>query len=82
MRLIDACDTAEVISNKFNIPMADLVDVFAEIKTPESVNKIKEEMCDHYCRFVYSCKTEEELIEKHCSICPMNKLEVKNEQTE
>ena len=33
MRLIDAVTTAEVIEKEFNIPLADLVDVFAEIPT-------------------------------------------------
>ena len=32
-RLIEAVRCAEVISEKFNIPFADLVDVFAEIPT-------------------------------------------------
>ena len=32
-RYIEAVKTAEIISEKFNIPLADLVDVFAEIPT-------------------------------------------------
>lgn len=32
-RLIEAVKCAEIISEKFNIPLADLVDVFAEIPT-------------------------------------------------
>jgi hypothetical protein len=31
MKYVDAATTAEKISDKFNIPMAELVDVFAEI---------------------------------------------------
>lgn len=36
-KLIEAVKCAEVISEKFNIPLADLVDVFAEIPTAEVV---------------------------------------------
>lgn len=32
-RLIEAVKCAEIISEKFNIPLADLVDVFAKIPT-------------------------------------------------
>ena len=36
-RLVEAVKCAEIISEKFNIPLADLVDVFAEIPTAEVV---------------------------------------------
>lgn len=36
-KLIETVKCAEVISEKFNIPLADLVDVFAEIPTAEVV---------------------------------------------
>lgn len=36
-KLIEAVKCAEVISEKFNIPLADLVDVFAETPTSEVV---------------------------------------------
>ena len=36
-RLVEVVKCAEVISEKFNIPLADLVDVFAEIPTAEVV---------------------------------------------
>ena len=36
-KLIEAVKCAEIISEKFNIPLADLVDVFAEIPTAEVV---------------------------------------------
>lgn len=32
-KLVEAVKCAEVISEKFNIPLADLVDVFAKIPT-------------------------------------------------
>ena len=35
-RYIEAVKTAEIISKKFNIPLADLVDVFAEIPTAKN----------------------------------------------
>ena len=36
-KLIEAVECAEIISEKFNIPLADLVDVFAEIPTADVV---------------------------------------------
>lgn len=36
-RYIDAVSAAEIISEKLNIPLGDLVDVFAEIPTAEVV---------------------------------------------
>lgn len=36
-KLIEAVKCADIISEKFNIPLADLVDVFAEIPTAEVV---------------------------------------------
>ena len=38
-RYIDAVAAAEIISEKLNIPLGDLVDVFAEIPTAEVVSK-------------------------------------------
>lgn len=35
-RLVEAVKCAEIISEKFNIPLADLVDVFAEIPTADN----------------------------------------------
>lgn len=39
-RLVETVKCAEIISEKLNIPLADLVDVFAEIPTAEVV-KVK-----------------------------------------
>ena len=36
-RLVEAVNCAEIISEKFNIPLVDLVDVFAEIPTADVV---------------------------------------------
>jgi hypothetical protein len=36
MKYVDAATTAEKISDKFNIPMAELVDVFAEIPAADA----------------------------------------------
>ena len=40
MKYVDAATTAEKIRDKFNIPMAELVDVFAEIPA-EDVQHVK-----------------------------------------
>jgi hypothetical protein len=44
MRLIDAVTTAEVIEKKFNIPLAELVDVFAEIPTIDIKTEVAREI--------------------------------------
>lgn len=38
------------------------------------IKKIKEEMCDDYCKLPYAAVDEEELQEL-CKYCPLNKLE-------
>lgn len=81
-KLINAADTAELISKKFNIPMADLIDVFAEIPSIEEYSSVplsvKEKMCDIYCRFPRECKTQEGL-ELLCELCPINRWGEKND---
>lgn len=46
-RYIDAVQCADVISEKLNIPLGDLVDVFAEIPTADvvEVKKVIEMLC-------------------------------------
>jgi hypothetical protein len=44
MRLIDAVTTAELIEKKFNIPLAELVDVFAEIPTIDIKTEVAREI--------------------------------------
>ena len=53
-KLIEAVKCAEIISEKFNIPLADLVDVFAEIPTADVVEVkrghwIEDEVCVYAC---------------------------------
>lgn len=42
-RYIDAVKTAEIISEKLNVPLGDLVDIFAEIPTADVVPKSEAE---------------------------------------
>ena len=44
-RLVEAVKCAEIISEKFNIPLADLVDVFAEIPTADVVEVVRCKDC-------------------------------------
>jgi hypothetical protein len=44
MRLIDAVTTAEVIEKHYNIPLGDLVDVFAEIPTVHIKTEVAREI--------------------------------------
>ena len=47
-RHIDAVKTADIISEKLNIPLGDLVDVFAEIPTADVVVAVRCRDCKHY----------------------------------
>lgn len=59
-KLIEAVKCAEIISEKLNIPLTDLVDVFAEIPTADVVEVVRCKNCKHIgheLRFrKYSCK--------------------------
>ena len=62
-KYIKAVECAEIISEKFNIPLADLVDVFAEINTADVVPKSEvEKIFEEIERFLYLqfrfCKEE------------------------
>jgi predicted hydrocarbon binding protein len=47
-RYIDAVQCADIISEKLNIPLGDLVDVFAEIPTADVVEVKDCEKCEHF----------------------------------
>ena len=76
MKYIDAVTTAEKISDKFNIPMAELVDVFAEIPAAD-VQPVKrgewEETHISLCKWIPEDKKEEGhsfyMAEMKCSCC-------------
>ena len=61
-RYIDAARTADIISEKFNIPLCDLVDVFAEIPTANVVEVKRGEWKDRYNNKYYNHLYE-------CSAC-------------
>lgn len=46
-RYIKAVDCADVIRERFNIPLTDLVDVFAEIPTADVVEVVRCEKCKY-----------------------------------
>jgi len=73
-RLIDASTTAEIISNKFGIPIGDLVDVFAEIPTEDkNINSIKKIMCNSYCKFK-SGGLDYTQLDMICETCPLTEV--------
>ena len=49
MRLIDAVTAASAVSEKHGIPLADLVDTFADIPTVDAVPVVRCRDCKHYC---------------------------------
>ena len=57
-RYIKAVECADIISKKLNIPLGDLVDVFAEVPTADVVEVVRcrdckwlyDEMDDYCCR--------------------------------
>ncbi len=40
----------------------------------DGTEKIKETMCDEFCRFPSEATDEQDLHENHCAGCPLNKL--------
>lgn len=66
-RYIDAVSAAEIISEKLNIPLGDLVDVFAEIPTAEVVPRSEAAVADRVAGMTYAEKirslTDEQLAE-------------------
>lgn len=73
-----AVDAAEIISQKMNIPLADLVDVFAQIPTAdvEPVRRGEWVDSDKYkgwqeCSFCHGCYVDEDWVDgKKWSFCP------------
>lgn len=49
-RYIDAVECADTISEKMNIPLGDLVDVFAEIPTADVVEVVRCKDCKHFTK--------------------------------
>ena len=48
-----------------------------EEKTVSKImEEVIEEICDKYCKFptIYEGKDEDELYDKHCDKCPLNRL--------
>lgn len=68
-RYIEAVKTAEIISKKLNIPLGDLVDIFAEIPTAEVEEKKDCEKCVHFGKHAmeYPCS--------HCRNCYTDKFQ-------
>ena len=44
------------------------------------IEKVLEEMCDHYCKYPYEIYDDNQL-GKVCENCPLNKLEAESEET-
>lgn len=46
----------------------------AEMTITEQIEKVKEEICDKYCRYVYDEEINQDDLELQCNNCPLNKL--------
>lgn len=72
-RLVEAVKCAEIISEKFNIPLAGLVDVFAEIPTADVVEVKRGEWLNIIFTQRYECSLCGNEIyfgkDKFCSEC-------------
>lgn len=79
-RYVDAATTAEMISERHNIDLADLVDTFAEIPSADVVevrNGVWAEGCSHgvwhydcpFCGDGYATKERQQKPENYCSNC-------------
>lgn len=67
MKYVNAATTAEKISDKFNIPMAELVDMFAEIPA-EDVQPVK------HGRWIYPYKDKDINQCSECRSCVQDKI--------
>lgn len=45
-----------------------------DMTVTETIFKIREEMCDKYCKYVYDEEITQKALELQCKDCPMNKL--------
>lgn len=74
-RYIEAVKTADIISEKLNIPLVDLVDVFAEVPTAEVEEKKDCEKCIHFGKHAteYPCS--------HCRNCYTDKFQSNDTRT-
>ena len=50
-KYIDAVKTAEIVSERYKIPLSELVDTFAEVPTADVVEAVRCKDCRHYERF-------------------------------
>ena len=41
---------------------------------PDIIEDVKSEMCDNYCKFPQEYKDQEQMWDKKCAECPLNKL--------
>ena len=62
-RYIEAVKSAEIISEKLNIPLGDLVDVFAEIPTADVAEVVKCKDCKYYDGFYSHRCTNTDLVD-------------------
>lgn len=46
------------------------------MNSSEQLEEIKAEMCDKYCRYPFSA--DDDYLNKKCTECPMNRLEINN----
>lgn len=74
-RYIEAVKTAEIISKKLNIPLCDLVDIFAEIPSADVEQKKDCEMCVNFGKHAteYPCS--------HCRNCYTDKFKIDETRT-
>lgn len=45
-----------------------------EMTITEQLSKVREDVCDKYCKYVYDEEITQEDLEMYCKNCPINKL--------
>ena len=71
-KYIEAATAAEVISQKHNIPLTDLVDTFAEIPSADVAPVVHGQWkinCDGYYPYCSECLYEPEKLLNYCPNC-------------
>lgn len=71
-KYIEVVTAAEIVSKKHNIPLADLVDTFAEIPSADVASVVHGHWkinCDGYYPYCSECLYEPEELSNYCPNC-------------
>ena len=68
-----ASEMCQTMLDEIMVEVDKLWSEFMQVK--QTLEEVKTEMCDEYCKYPYIAETQEELLNQ-CAKCPLNKFEV------